>query len=418
MYHDVAIAIDADRNLYNGQPSLVARWLDELAIAPGDHVLHIGCGSGYFTSVIAHVVGPSGRVDAIDIDAELAVRARVSLSDQPWVHVRHSNGTNGLPSGVDAVVVHAGATHVVDAWLEALADNGRLLVPLTVELPGMLSGIGKGMMLRPARRTRTRALVHRAHLDELPVDGSAILARMIADSHVPRAVSRRTEHVFYLVMAVAAIATAFLGFARTYFLRPYFQTTSLSALLRIHGAIFTSWLVLFLAQTTLVATRRTDIHRKLGWIGAALAALMVVVTLKAAVTAVHAAVVCCDADAARKFFAVPIADIIVFAVLVGAAIVSRRQLAEHKRLMLLATLTILDAATARWPIGFVQASKWGYYVAADALVLGAVAYDYALHKRIARAFLWGVPVIIGAQIAREVIGATAVWKSFARLIVG
>jgi protein-L-isoaspartate(D-aspartate) O-methyltransferase len=152
VYHDVSIAIDADRNLYNGQPSLIARWLDELAIAPGEHVLHVGCGSGYFTSLIAHMVGPAGRVDAIDVDAELAVRARVSLSDQPWVHVRHSNGSSGLPTAVNAVVVHAGATHVVDAWLDALAENGRLLVPLTVEFPGMPAGIGKGMLLLVTRR--------------------------------------------------------------------------------------------------------------------------------------------------------------------------------------------------------------------------------------------------------------------------
>ncbi|HET9833211.1 MAG TPA: methyltransferase domain-containing protein [Vicinamibacterales bacterium] len=152
VYHDVAIAIDADRNLYNGQPSLIARWIDELAITQGEHVLHIGCGSGYFTSLIAHVVGPAGRVDALDVDAELAVRARVSLSDQPWVHVRHSNGSSGLPAHVNVVLVHAGATHVIEAWLDALADNGRLLVPLTVEFPGMPGGIGKGVMLLVTRR--------------------------------------------------------------------------------------------------------------------------------------------------------------------------------------------------------------------------------------------------------------------------
>jgi len=241
---------------------------------------------------------------------------------------------------------------------------------------------------------------------------------MLVDSPAPRARSRRSEHAFYFVMAAVAIATTFFGFARTYFLRSYFQTQPLPTLVTIHGAIFTAWILLFLAQTTLVAARRTDLHRTLGWGGAALAALMVAVTLKAAVNAVHAAVVCCNADAARKFLAIPVADIIVFAVLVGAAIVFRRELAEHKRLMLLATLTILDAATTRWPIAFVQTTKWGYYVAADAIILAAVAYDSLRHKRVARAFLWGVPLVAGAQIAREVIGATDAWKSFARVIVG
>ena len=147
VYHDVSIAIDADRNLYNGQPSLVARWFDDLAIAPGEHVLHIGCGSGYFTSLLAHLVGPTGRVDALDIDAALALKARVSLSHQPWVHVKHSSGSKALPQNVNVVVVHAGATHVLDEWLDALADGGRLLVPLTVQFPGMPPGIGKGMIV-------------------------------------------------------------------------------------------------------------------------------------------------------------------------------------------------------------------------------------------------------------------------------
>lgn len=166
VYHDVAIALDAERNLYNGQPSLIARWLDELALTPGEHVLHIGCGAGYFTSLIAHVVGETGRVDAVDVDAELADRARVAAANQPWVHVRHSNGSTGLPSNVNAIVVHAGATHVIDPWLDALADGGRLIVPMTVEFPGMATGIGKGLMLLV---TRTNAAWTARLLSTMPV---------------------------------------------------------------------------------------------------------------------------------------------------------------------------------------------------------------------------------------------------------
>jgi protein-L-isoaspartate(D-aspartate) O-methyltransferase len=152
VYHDVAIAIDAGRNIYNGSPSLIARWLDDLGLGEGQHVVHIGCGTGYFTAIIGHVVGPKGRVDAMDVDADLAVRARVSLSDQPWVRVRHGNGTNDLRGPADVIVVHAGATHVLDAWLDVMADGGRLLLPLTVEMPGMPASIGKGLMAMVTRR--------------------------------------------------------------------------------------------------------------------------------------------------------------------------------------------------------------------------------------------------------------------------
>jgi protein-L-isoaspartate(D-aspartate) O-methyltransferase len=152
VYHDVAIAIDAPRNLYNGQPSVIARWLDDVGLDEGQRVMHIGCGTGYYTAVIGDVVGPSGRVDAIDVDAELAARARMNLSDRPWVSVRHGNGTSNLLEQADVIVVHAGATHVLEAWLDAMADGGRLLLPLTAELSGMPASIGKGLMTLVTRR--------------------------------------------------------------------------------------------------------------------------------------------------------------------------------------------------------------------------------------------------------------------------
>jgi protein-L-isoaspartate(D-aspartate) O-methyltransferase len=152
VYHDVAVAIDPARNIYNGSPSLIARWLDELGLDEGQRVVHIGCGTGYFTAIMGHVVGPNGRVDAMDVDADLAVRARMSLSDRPWVRVRHGNGTEDLPGSADVILVHAGATHVLDAWLDAMADGGRLLLPLTVELPGMPASIGKGLTALVTRR--------------------------------------------------------------------------------------------------------------------------------------------------------------------------------------------------------------------------------------------------------------------------
>lgn len=73
----------------------------------------------------------------------------------------------------------------------------------------------------------------------------------------------------------------------------------------MHGAAFTAWVLLLLTQSTLVAAHRTDIHRKLGWIGAALAVFMAGIAVRTALVAVHAAVVCCNADAARGFLIIP-----------------------------------------------------------------------------------------------------------------
>jgi protein-L-isoaspartate(D-aspartate) O-methyltransferase len=151
VYHDLSIAIDPSRDLYNGQPSLLSRWIDALGITDGHRVLHIGCGTGYFTALIARVVGPTGQVVAVEVDEGLAVRARENLTDTPWASVRHGDGLAGLPSGMDSVLVNAGATHVPREWLDAVGDPGRLLVPLTATLPGMPPTIGKGLVMLARR---------------------------------------------------------------------------------------------------------------------------------------------------------------------------------------------------------------------------------------------------------------------------
>ncbi len=151
VYHNVSVAIDPSRELFNGQPGLIARWLEDIGLAPGQRVVHIGTGTGYFTAVMGHVVGAKGSVHAFEVDPELARRARQNVADLPWIAVTHGDGASGLPTDADIVLVHAGATHVLDEWLDAIADGGRLMAPLTGTMPGMAPTIGKGFMLRATR---------------------------------------------------------------------------------------------------------------------------------------------------------------------------------------------------------------------------------------------------------------------------
>jgi len=147
VYEDASIAIDAERDLYNGQPGVVAPWIESLGIRAGDDVLHIGCGTGYYTAVLAEVTGPGGRVTAIEVDPDLAARAAAALEPWPQTVVVAGDGRTGLPSSVDAVLVHAGATHVLTEWLDAAADGGRMLVPLACAFPGLPATLGKGLVL-------------------------------------------------------------------------------------------------------------------------------------------------------------------------------------------------------------------------------------------------------------------------------
>jgi protein-L-isoaspartate(D-aspartate) O-methyltransferase len=131
VYQDALIVLDAAKRLNNGQPSLWAFHLSLLDVHPGDHVLHLGCGTGYYSAILAELVGPSGRIVAIEIDQALADRARIALEPWPQVAVFHADGARGLFDPTDAIVVSAGATHPLPAWLAALKPEGKLLFPLT-----------------------------------------------------------------------------------------------------------------------------------------------------------------------------------------------------------------------------------------------------------------------------------------------
>lgn len=144
IYHNISVAIDPARMLFNGAPSVVAMCIDRLAIAPGQSVLHVGTGNGYYTALMAEMAGPLGRVEGVEVDPGLAETARANLA--PWGHavVRHGNGVEPAVEGsCDAILVSAGMTHPHDAWLAALKPGGRLVVPLTFTLPQM-GPIGKG----------------------------------------------------------------------------------------------------------------------------------------------------------------------------------------------------------------------------------------------------------------------------------
>jgi protein-L-isoaspartate(D-aspartate) O-methyltransferase len=131
LYHNVLISLDQAKGINNGQPSLWALFFDQLDVRPGDHVLHLGCGTGYYTAILAELAGPQGKITAIEIDAALAERARVALAPWPQVAVVHGDGSAGPFEPVDVIVVSAGVTHPLPSWLAALKPGGRLLFPLT-----------------------------------------------------------------------------------------------------------------------------------------------------------------------------------------------------------------------------------------------------------------------------------------------
>jgi protein-L-isoaspartate(D-aspartate) O-methyltransferase len=146
LYQDILIALDADRGIHNGQPTLHAQCLAACAVRAGEAVIHLGAGTGYYTAVLAHLVGAQGRVAAFEIETDLARRAGQNLSRYPNVSVSERSGAGTALPVSDVIYVSAGATHPLPEWLDALNIGGRLLFPMTPEQ-------GLGFMLRVTRVT-------------------------------------------------------------------------------------------------------------------------------------------------------------------------------------------------------------------------------------------------------------------------
>lgn len=149
VYHNVVIALKAGQSLNNGQPGALAAWIAGLGLAEGESVFHVGCGTGYYTAVMAEVVGPAGSIVAAEVEPDLAEQAAENLRGYDHVRVHAGDGAAMDPGACDAIFVNAGVTHPHRAWLERLKDGGRLILPLTVT---MAPRLGKGFMAKITRR--------------------------------------------------------------------------------------------------------------------------------------------------------------------------------------------------------------------------------------------------------------------------
>ncbi len=235
------------------------------------------------------------------------------------------------------------------------------------------------------------------------------------------AASRAYDRVFYSSMAVAMALTVFIGFAPTFYLRFYFRAvtvtgaTSLSRLAQLHGALFTSWVVLFIVQTALVRKHRVAVHRRLGIAGVVLAAIMTVVGVSTAVRAAARGAAPPGADP-LAFLAIPIGDMVMFPIFVASAFWLRRNQEAHKRLMLLAYISIMAAAVARLP-GVLPLGPLGFYALAFVFLLIAIVYDLVSRRRVHPAYIWGGALLVASVPLRLMASGTETWRAMAELLV-
>jgi protein-L-isoaspartate(D-aspartate) O-methyltransferase len=135
--------IIAERHLNNGQPSGHAKWIASASIKLGEHVVHVGTGTGYYTAIMSHLAGPSGKVTGIELDTGLAAHAKENLSSYTNVRIVEGDGTTVPFDAADVIYVNAGVIRPADQWLDRLREGGRLILPLTTNEGFMANDLSK-----------------------------------------------------------------------------------------------------------------------------------------------------------------------------------------------------------------------------------------------------------------------------------
>lgn len=231
----------------------------------------------------------------------------------------------------------------------------------------------------------------------------------------PAGVSR--DRWFYSGMTLAMALTAFVGFAPSFYLRKAgFEGPPLTPFVLVHGALMTLWMLASVLQTSLIAAQAREVHRSFGWIFAGLAVAIVLTGPQLGIEAIRRGAVP-PGLTAEQFLVLPMAAVVMFAGFVGLGVLNRNNAQVHKRLMLLATISILDAAVARMP-GMLAAGPLAFFAAVDLFIVAGVIYDYRSRGRVHPVWIWGGLAIVVSQAARLVLSSTEAWASFVRYVVG
>ena len=236
----------------------------------------------------------------------------------------------------------------------------------------------------------------------------------IAASPGPLVSPAARDRKFYTGIGIVMLFTALIGFSRTYFLGLISgHATTITgrvpnATVHLHALLFMSWLVLFIVQTSLVATHRVKVHRNLGYFGVALAAAMIVVGGRTAVEAARLGAVPPGANP-WNFIAIPFGDITTFAIFFLGAVLWRNDKDKHKRLMMLATACLMSAPLVRWP-GVLRVGVLASYGLTLLFPIAGAVYDRWSRGRVHPVYWWGLALLVlGVRVRVALLGSSA-WQ--------
>ena len=223
------------------------------------------------------------------------------------------------------------------------------------------------------------------------------------------------DEYFHLAMSLLFAAIVVTGFSRTVNQNLFHPAIPRPFLLWVHGAAFSGWVAFYILQSALVRSRNVKLHRKLGWIGAGLGALM-------APLGVTVAIIMTRFDAVQlhqndpTFLSIPFYDMLAFGVMFGLAIAWRRKPELHRRLLFLATCGLMDAPLARWDFIFYHNL---FFVCLDIIVLLGVTRDLIVNRRVNAVYSYALPLMIVGQALSVYLwrGSPAWWLKMTQGII-
>ena len=248
---------------------------------------------------------------------------------------------------------------------------------------------------------------------------TALSSVTLGQSSATRNATQR-ERRFFLVFAVVCALVIFAGFTPSFYLKDVFHVPPpLSAMTRIHGVIFTSWVLLFVTQAALINSNNTALHRRLGLTGAVLLGMVLAIGTMTGINAGRLGHVPPGAPAPLIFMAVPILGICATAVLFVSALWNRARRDVHMRYMLAGFLTMTPPATNRLLIGagYVSQGIWGAFAIMDALLVIAILFDTRINNRLHPAWIWSALVFVGAEAAITWAFSSPTWLSAAHWLI-
>jgi len=236
----------------------------------------------------------------------------------------------------------------------------------------------------------------------------------MADSVLPR---RNIDHRFFITASILVVAAILIGFGPTFYLKPFFESPPVArTVIYLHGFVMAAWVLLFLVQVYFISAKKIKLHQRLGYIGVGLAVVVVVVGLIVAIAATKYGSATAPADISPlQFMIVPFTDMVVFAILFGAAVYYRKNSPNHKRLMLLTMMNFLPPALARFPGDLMNTygPLW-FFGLPTVLTIVLIGLDTWYNRKLNKVFLFAGLFLVASMWMRLPLSSTGAWLSFAQ----